>query len=65
MADKEYIKTLIERDKAKPLVKSDLTLRTDGKPTGKCPGCGYPILFETFKFCPMCGQRFDLENWAL
>lgn len=61
----DYIETLKERDKAKPLVKADVIVRADGKPHGNCPECGYPILFSTFKFCPICGQRFDLENWAL
>lgn len=60
----EYIETLKERDKAKPLVKSDIIVRTDGKPHGRCPECGLPILFTTFVFCPACGQRLDRENWA-
>lgn len=60
----EKIKELIERDKAKPLVKSKVLIREDGKPHGKCPICDYPILFTTFAFCPMCGQRLDKENWA-
>lgn len=64
MADK-YIEELKEKDKAKPLVKSKVIVRTDGKPHGLCPNCDYPILFSTFNFCPVCGQRLDLENWAL
>ena len=61
----DYIEMLKERDKAKPLVKSDVIVRIDGKPHGKCPTCGLPILFSTFVFCPSCGQRLDRENWAL
>lgn len=65
MADKELIEELIERDTARPLIKSDLIIRTDGKPHGICPKCKTPILFSTFVFCPACGQRLDRENWAL
>lgn len=61
----DYIETLKERDKAKPLVKSDIIVRLDGEPHGKCPVCGLPILFSTFVFCPMCGQRIDQTAWAL
>ena len=59
------MKVLIERDKAKPLIKSDIIVRMDGKPHGKCPVCDMPILFTTFKFCPACGQRIDQTAWAL
>ena len=64
MTDK-YIEMLIKRDKAKPLVKSNIIVRLDGKPHGKCPVCDLPILFDTFEFCPSCGQRLDQKNWAL
>ena len=62
---KDYIAVLKERETAKPLVKSDVIIRTDGKPHGKCPVCDYPILFNTFIFCPICGQRIDQTTWAL
>lgn len=61
----DYINELKERDKAKPLVKSDIIVRVDGKPHGKCPECGLPILFDTFVFCPQCGQRLDQMHWAI
>lgn len=61
----DYINELKERDKEKPLVKSDLIIRADGKPHGNCPTCGLPILFSTFKFCPLCGQRINQTEWAL
>lgn len=69
MADKWITDTemriLIERDKAKPLIKSDVIIRTDGKPHGHCPVCDTPIIFTTFNFCPCCGQRIDQTAWAL
>lgn len=64
MADK-YIEELKERDEAKPLVKSEVIILKSGKPHGKCPICDYPIVFTTFNFCPICGQRLDRDNWAL
>lgn len=57
MASSDYIRELIERDVAKPLVRSEVIVRVDGKPHGHCPVCDVPILFTTFSFCPNCGQR--------
>lgn len=65
MANSELIDELLERNKAKPLVKSPVVVREDGEPHGRCPICGYPILFTTFKFCPMCGQRLGKGEWEL
>lgn len=61
----DYITELKERDKAKPLVKSEVLITEDGKPHGKCPICDYPILFTTFVFCPICGQRLGKGDWEL
>lgn len=65
MTNKEYIKMLKERDEAKPLIKSEVILREDGKPHGLCPNCKYPALYSGYVFCPYCGQRWDRDNWAL
>lgn len=63
MADK-YIEMLKERDKAKPLKK--MYLATGRDPLPSCPSCGDAlILIKSDKFCRKCGQRLDVENWAL
>lgn len=61
----DYIEMLKKRDTARPLKKSEVIIRADGKPHGLCPVCNYPILFDTFNFCPVCGQKLDQQNWAL
>ena len=63
--DNAKINELIERDTAKPLKKSPVIVRVDGKPHGHCPICDTPILFTTFNFCPYCGQRIDQTTWAI
>lgn len=66
MADKDYIKELKERDKAKPVNK--YVPITEGlEPWAMCPKCDRLLvtLGTNDTFCPRCGQRLDLDNWAL
>ena len=53
----EYIEELRKRDTAMALVDSDVVIQLDGKPHKQCPSCSYPIMFSSYKFCPICGQR--------
>lgn len=60
----DYIEKLKERDKAKPLKKFHFAPGYD--PIPACPSCGEVlILVKTDKFCRQCGQRLDVEDWAL
>lgn len=59
--DKEYIKTLIERDKIKkPYLDTD-TLKAK-KPAIRCSMCDYILVVGMERFCPYCGQRFVENN---
>ena len=65
MADKDYIETLIERDKAMPMGRYYYQSKAfkDDPPEDTCPLCGYIV--NGYNFCPMCGQRLDKENYKL
>jgi len=59
-----YIEELKERDTAKPLKKMHWAVGY--KPLPACPNCGeLLILSERDHFCRNCGQRLDVETWAL
>ncbi len=59
-----YIETLKDRDTAKPLKK--MMWAVGHKPLPACPNCGEVlILVKHDHFCRNCGQRLDVETWAL
>ena len=58
LEDVNQINELIERDTAKA-VKAD-----DKYDLEYCPVCR-KVIISTYKFCPYCGQRLDMENKAL
>lgn len=63
MAD-DYINMLKERDTAKPLKK--MYWAVGREPLPACPTCGNVVILTTNdRFCRSCGQRLDVENWAL
>ena len=60
----DYIEMLKERDTAKPLKK--MYWAVGKEPLPACPTCGEMlIIVERDHFCRACGQRLDVENWAL
>lgn len=62
MTEKEYVESLKERDKAKPLKKIRLT--PGSKPLPGCPNCGdVLILVKSDMFCRKCGQRLMTDAW--
>ena len=60
-----YVELLKERDRAMPMHKSEFLTHTDGTPVAKCPKCDFPIMFNNWGFCPICGQRLDQTNWEI
>ena len=66
MSEKEYVKMLKERDKPMPMGQYHwLTEKySDRKPADTCGACG-ELIVAYYKFCPMCGQRIDHENYKL
>lgn len=66
MTDREYIKTLEERDKAMPMGKFYFTSGRfkDDPPVDTCGICEHVVQAE-WSFCPWCGQRIDQDNYKL
>lgn len=61
MADKKLIDELLEKNKAKPLVKKYLTRELI---LPACPTCG-EVVFSTVhgSYCEWCGQRLMKDVW--
>ena len=60
----KYIEMLKERDTARP-VKKYVPITEGIKPWAMCPSCGRLLLTDDINFCPRCGQRVDMDTWAL
>lgn len=62
----DYINMLKERDKALPMrryyYKSE-PLKNE-PPEDMCPKCETIIALDKYRFCPVCGQRLDRDNYA-
>lgn len=58
------INNLLEKDMPKPLIEHEFN---DGKKGTRCPACGRFIHneYDTWNYCPECGQHIDTENIAL
>lgn len=64
MANKKLIDELLERNRAMPLKK--MYLAVGKEPLPACPNCGEILIIgEHDHFCRACGQRLDVENWAI
>ena len=63
ISDKK-MQELIERDTAMP-VKKYVPVTEGLGPWAMCPKCGCLLLREEVKFCDQCGQRVDLDTWAI
>lgn len=61
LEDANYINSLIERDKAKPM--REYTLSASDT-FAVCPHCD-SVINRNFNFCGTCGQRIDTENYEL
>lgn len=61
--DKEYINELKKRDTAMPMKRYHFHT-TDAEDFDICPKCGAGIYLGTDRFCRMCGQRLDRDNYA-
>lgn len=64
MADK-YIEELKKRDKAMPMNRYFFLSEPfkGDDPLERCPVCKTIISTEWYKFCPLCGQRLDRDNY--
>ena len=62
MANSKYINNLIERDTALPM-KRYFWQDKGREPADICPKCETPIALPKFRFCPVCGQRLDRDNY--
>lgn len=63
MANKELIDELLEKNKAKPLVKKYLTRELI---LPACPNCKEVVFSSTHgSYCEWCGQHLDKQNWEL
>ena len=60
----DYIEMLKERDKALP-VKKYVPITEGIEPWAMCPKCGRLLLTDGINFCDSCGQRVDMDTWAL
>ena len=61
------INELIARDYPKPMSRyfyQSPEFKND-PPADTCGVCGRIISTDDWKFCPVCGQRIDRENYAL
>ena len=56
------INQLIDRDREKPMVEYKFDTTNGGM--ALCPSCGR-VINTNFRFCGFCGQRIDIENYAL
>lgn len=60
MADKKLIDELLEKNKAKPLVKKYLTRELI---LPACPTCGEVVSNVHGSYCEWCGQRLMKDVW--
>lgn len=63
MADKKLIDELLEKNRAKPLMKKYLTTELI---VPACPRCKEIVFSSTHgSYCEWCGQKLDKQNWEL
>lgn len=61
----EKMRELIERDTPMPMKRYFWQSEEykDRKPADICPKCETLIALEKFRFCPVCGQALDRNNY--
>lgn len=61
----DYIEMLKARDKALPMKRYfwESEEYKDREPADICPKCEQLIALPQFRFCPVCGQRLDRDNY--
>ena len=61
----DYIEMLKERDKALPMKRYHWKSESfkDEPPADMCPKCETLIALDRYHFCPVCGQRLDIDNY--